>query len=116
MVVNENSKTIHSVILSTDVYTTGCAWSFQHRARLVRADALRGRSDLFTCGICFCARQPFQALRFPRVLRGGSLFIDLLTFDGRDARCGWIPMSNAIAFQAVNQLALLCYKTTASIT
>jgi hypothetical protein len=58
VVVNEKSKTIHGVILPSDVYST-CSWSFQYRARAVAAETLKDRADLYTCGVCFQMRAAY---------------------------------------------------------
>ena len=57
--VNEGSKTIHGVDLPSDVYSK-CSWSFQYRTRVVAAETLKGRTNLYTCGICFQVRAAYK--------------------------------------------------------
>lgn len=54
VVVNERSKTVHRVILPSDVYSV-CSWSFQGRAKVVRARS-QPVDTLWTCAICFGVR------------------------------------------------------------
>lgn len=56
VVLNARRNTVHTVVHSTDVFTT-CSWSFQGTAQVTTLETLSGKG-FFTCGTCFGWREP----------------------------------------------------------